>query len=117
MCSKQYNDKMLDILNDRNTYEIISPQTITNSTIIFNKTYKKLIGNTDKTWLSLIDYHPIVPTIYGLPKTHKPGIPLRPIISGIGTAPHKIAKSLAKIITPLLGTVIKSHIKNCNSLI
>ena len=49
--------------------------------------YKKLVSTEDKSWSSLINYHPTIPKIYGLPKTLKPDIPLRPIISGIGFAP------------------------------
>ena len=46
-------------------------------------------------------YHHTIPKIYGLPKTHKPGIPLQTIISGVSTAPHNISKSLAKILSLL----------------
>ena len=90
---------------------------ITNNINNFNKSYKKLISNEDQSWSSLINYHPIIPKIYGLPKTHKPDIPLRPIISDIGSAPHNIAKLLAKLLTPLLGTIINAHLKNSGSLL
>jgi len=117
MNSSQYNDKMLELLSDQNTYDQISLHTITQNTNSFNKSYKNLVKHANKSWSSIIEYHPTIPTIYGLPKTHKPGFPLRPIISGIGTAPHNIAKSLAKLLTPLLGTISNSHIKNSNDLI
>lgn len=39
--------------------------------------------------------------MYGLPKVHKPGIPLRPIISSIGTFCYNLAKFLVQIIQPL----------------
>ena len=55
--------------------------------------------------------------MYGLPKLHKSNVPLRPIISGIDSAPHKIAKTLAKTLTPLLGTISSSHLKNSGDLI
>ncbi len=54
----------------------------------------------------------MIPKIYELLKTHKPKIPFKPIISGIGRVPHKIAESLAEIVTPILGTINSSHIKN-----
>ena len=111
MNSTVYNQKLMDLLDDNSTYEQISLQTITNNINNFNKSYKKLISNEDQSWSSLINYHPIIPKIYGLPKTHKPDIPLRPIISGIGSAPHNIAKLLAKLLTPLLGTISNAHIK------
>ena len=43
------------------------------------------------------------PKFYGLPKIHKPGIPLRPIVSSIGTVTYNTAKELAKILKPLVG--------------
>lgn len=39
--------------------------------------------------------------MYGLPKVHRPGIPLRPIISSIGTFCYNLAKFLVQIIQPL----------------
>jgi hypothetical protein len=33
--------------------------------------------------------------LYGLPKTHKPDVPLRPIVSTIGSPSHRLAKHLA----------------------
>ena len=39
----------------------------------------------------------------GLPKIHKSGVPLRPIISSRGSATYETAKDLAKILKPLVG--------------
>ena len=74
MDSTVYNQKLMDLLGD-NSYEQISLQTITNDITDFNKSYRKLISNEDKSSSSLINYHPTIPKIYGLPKTHKPNIP------------------------------------------
>ena len=62
-------------------------------------------------------YHPIIPKIYCLPKTHPPDISLRPIIFGIGSAPHNIAKLLAKLLSHLLHIISDRHIKNSGSLL
>ena len=51
------------------------------------------------------------PKFYGLPKIHKPGIPLRPIISSIGTVTYNTAKELARILKPLVG-LSEHHIHN-----
>ena len=40
---------------------------------------------------------------YGLPKIHKPGIPLRLIVSSTGTETYNTAEELAKILKPLVG--------------
>ena len=40
--------------------------------------------------------------MYGLPKVHKSGTPLRPIISAVGTYNYKPAKYLNSILAPLV---------------
>ena len=43
-----------------------------------------------------------VPHLYiGLPKTHKPGNPMRPIISTVGSFNHEAAKWLSNVLAPL----------------
>ena len=58
----------------------------------------------------------VSPKYYGLPKIHKAGTPLRPIISSIGTATYNTAKELARILKPLVGTSIH-HIHNTRDFI
>ena len=53
------------------------------------------------------------PRFYGLPKIHKAGIPLRPIVSFINSQTYEVLSYLAKILSPMVGktenTVINSH--------
>ena len=51
------------------------------------------------------------PRFYGLPKIHKEGYPLRPIVSAIGSPTYKLAKFVASIIKPLMGNT-SSFVKN-----
>ena len=51
------------------------------------------------------------PRFYGLPKIHKPGSPLRPIVSAIGSPTYNIAKFVTSIISPLMGNT-SSYVKN-----
>ncbi|XP_076066088.1 uncharacterized protein LOC143039731 [Oratosquilla oratoria] len=53
----------------------------------------------------------------GLPKTHKPEIPLTPITSGIGSAPHRLAKRLAKPLSSSLGKISGVQLNNSSDLI
>ena len=46
------------------------------------------------------------PKFYGLPKVHKEGMPLRPIVSSIGAVTYETSKELSRILKPLVG---KSH--------
>ena len=58
---------------------------------ISNELYKAIYPNGSKAGV-----------LYGLPKIHKNGTPIRPIISQIGAYNYKTAKFLVKILTPLL---------------
>ena len=51
------------------------------------------------------------PQMYGLPKIHKDGIPLRPIVSAIGSPTYRLAKQLAGILSPLPGKT-DTYMKN-----
>ena len=43
-----------------------------------------------------------MPRIYGSPKIHKDGTPLRPIINYTGTIGYNVSLSLADILKPLV---------------
>ena len=58
----------------------------------------------------------VSPKYYGLPKIHKPGIPLRPIISSTGTVTFNTAKELAKILRSLVG-LSSHHVHNTRDFI
>ncbi|UYV78612.1 hypothetical protein LAZ67_16002141 [Cordylochernes scorpioides] len=65
-----------------------------------------------------------IPYIYGLPKTHKPGIPLRPIIAYHLSPAYKLSKYLSGYLTPLVKASpqssairdIPSFVQSVNSL-
>ena len=40
---------------------------------------------------------------YGLPKVHKIGNPLRPIVSSRGSVTYEVAKVISKVLKPLVG--------------
>ena len=40
--------------------------------------------------------------LYGLPKLHKSGVPLRPVLSAVGTYNYELAKWLEKLLKPLV---------------
>ena len=52
------------------------------------------------------------PRLYGLPKTHKTGTPLRPILSLVGSAEHNLAKFLNSILEPVTTRFSKFTIKD-----
>ena len=63
----------------------------------------KVIKNSsldEETKKKLTPKNVIMPRIYGLPKIHKPGIPLRPIVNIIGSPLYDLGKYLAKSLKP-----------------
>ena len=56
------------------------------------------------------------PNFYGLPKIHKTGTPLRPIVSSRGSITYGVAKELSHIIKPLMGQS-PHHLKNTQHFI
>ena len=65
----------------------------------------------NKKRLSLAHQFSSPPQIYGLPKIHKEGIPLRPIVAAIDSPTHQLARELAPILAPLADRS-PSHVKN-----
>ena len=51
------------------------------------------------------------PKFYGLPKIHKDGIPLRPVVRSVDSITFSCAKHLAELIAPVVGKT-ESFVKN-----
>ena len=52
-----------------------------------------------------------IPLLYGLPKLHKPGVPLRPIVSFVNSPSYNLSKYLVHLLSPLVGSS-SSHVRN-----
>ena len=52
------------------------------------------------------------PRLYGLPKTHKPNVPLRPILSMVGSAQHVVAQVLTEMLEPVLTSYSQYCVKD-----
>ena len=52
-----------------------------------------------------------IPFIYGLPKIHKPDVPLRPIVSFYTSPSYQLSKYLTRLLSPLVGNT-SSNVKN-----
>ena len=106
----EYETKLSNLLQDP-SYRKLNKDPTSLFTRKINKAIKdrEMIPDGKKWFLSKSTYLP--PRIYGLPKIHKPGVPLRPIVSAIGSPTHALAGYLAK---QLRGCVGKSphHILN-----
>ena len=58
-----------------------------------------------------------LPHIYGLPKIHKPDLPLRPIVSSIKSVNYNLSKWISNQLTPLLNLISGSHINNTDDFL
>ena len=102
---EDYIRKSEDLLK-KNTYRELTADPTNkykNKLISLLKTIKSQGGINNTTYRRLYPTGAVSPKYYGLPKIHKPGVPLRPIISSRGSATYETAKELANIIKPLLG--------------
>ena len=114
----QYENKMNEMLNDTDTYEKKPAGYIDKQSKTFNQRARKIIKKSErgKKLYHLLEEAPTAPRMRGLPKVHKQGMPMRPITSGIGSAPHNLAKILAKPLTKALGALSPAHIRNTSDM-
>ena len=94
----EYISKMLDILNDTTTFTAIDED----ATISKEDSLVRILQRiTNRGFLTEKEHSLAKPKgshcarMHGLPKTHKQGIPLRPVISSIGSYNYRLAKVLA----------------------
>ncbi|XP_076220960.1 uncharacterized protein LOC143174252 [Nomia melanderi] len=87
-----------------NTTVVMLPNQYYNiiTKLLDNNTYQKLHKDPTK--------------LYGHPKIHKQDIPLRPIVSAIGSLTYQLVKFLTTILIPLTGKT-KAHIQNSEHFI
>ncbi len=58
----------------------------------------------------------VCPKFYGLPKIHKPNVPLRPIVASQGSPTYVLAKYLAEILKPVVGKS-EHHVVNSKEFV
>ena len=104
MEKNEYIKKSEDLLNQP-TYKALTTDPTNkykNKLINLLKTIKAEGGIDNNTYKRLYPTGAVPPKYYGLPKIHKQGTPLRPIISTRGSVSYETAKELAKILKPLI---------------
>jgi hypothetical protein len=102
MNKENYIEKMLDHLNNSGSYKKLNKNPLNKIAKEVSKAIKlSNIKEDDKK--KLIVSCPSTPRIYGLPKIHKEGAPLRPIVNTISSPTYQLAKYLANKLKPLVG--------------
>ena len=112
---EDYDKKMLDHLSASGSYKRLVRDPTKKIIAEVTKTIKNssLDENTKK---KLISKDTLVPWIYGLPKIHKDGVPIRPIVNTIGSPTYYLAKFLAKKLRALVGQT-PSYIKDFTHMV
>ena len=102
MNKTDYINKSEELLNTSTYKRIPKDPTNRQKARLINilKKIKSEGGLSGDSYKKMYPTGAVSPKYYGLPKIHKAGTPLRPIISSIGTATYNIAKELAKILNP-----------------
>ena len=117
MKKEEYREKCGMLLEDRKTYQklksdptakykkqfIAALKVLKERNVIPPALHKRLYPTTDQP-----------PRFYGLPKVHKQNMPLRPIVSSIGTISYECARYLADVLSPLVGKT-RHHVKIINA--
>ena len=99
---EEYIQKSEELLHQPNHKILQSDPTnkYRNKLISLLKSIKAEGGMDENTYKRLYPTGAGPPKYYGLPKVHKLGMPLRPIISSIGSLTHATAKELSRILKP-----------------
>ena len=96
----------MSLLNDKSTYAVLNSDPTSKTQRKLNKMLldlKKAGRISDSTYKMLYSSDGLCPRFYGLPKIHKPGIPLRPIVSFVNSPTYAISGYLARILSPVVG--------------
>nr|XP_049602429.1 uncharacterized protein LOC125984529 isoform X1 [Syngnathus scovelli]XP_049602430.1 uncharacterized protein LOC125984529 isoform X1 [Syngnathus scovelli] len=112
-----YEESMQQLLQD-DTYEVVQKDPTEDKKNKLKALLKPLLIENKinkQAYNHLIPTANIIPRIYGTPKIHKPGTPLRPIVDSIGSVTYNLSKALTEIIKPLLGLTDR-HCKNSKQL-
>ena len=119
MDQQDYSNKAQALLQDTNTYKVLPKDPtlqLKNKLISLLKNIHQTGGLSTQKYKQLYPTSAVPPKFYGLPKIHKTGTPLRPIVSSRGSITYGVAKELSYIIKPLVGQS-PHHLKNTQHFI
>ncbi|XP_064479329.1 uncharacterized protein LOC135392552 [Ornithodoros turicata] len=110
---QDYDGKIRDLL-DNSTYENLKKDPTSQIQTKLNKILAdifKKYPDARALYSRLICRNGNAPGFYGLPKIHKPGIPLRPIVDFRSSPLRALSCYLHKVLSPLTGNT-PTHVRN-----
>ena len=118
MDQQDYTHKMMQILNDKKYKTLKRDPTVKIKNKIAN-TLKRLRNERqldEKMCALLTPRYSSAPQMYGLPKVHKEGTPMRPIVSCIGSPSYNLAKELSRMYPHPPGRKLPPHNEELSSI-
>ncbi|BHF60347.1 hypothetical protein SprV_0100331100 [Sparganum proliferum] len=95
----EYVTKAQELLNDNQSYEVVDTDPMKTLVGKINKSLNQMRNQkaiSEKDWRQIEPQGAALARFYGLPKIHRPNVPLRPIVALKGTPTYGLAKWLAK---------------------
>ena len=109
MDASEYEAKVNLMLSDSKTYEKLDKdptEKFKKQLVDVLKRLKTEGKISDQQYWELYPTMEKIPRLYGSPKIHKLGTPLRPIVDYTGSIYYKMSRALADILQPLVGLTI-----------
>ena len=119
MKKQDYDEKLVKMLSNDETNENLKRDPTAKTEKLLNKFISRLLDNqkiTQGECFNLKSSDAQAPRLHGQPKVHKPDIPLRPIVSFIGSPTYALSKKIVKILAPLVGNT-ESHVRNSSDFV
>jgi len=94
------------LLSNDEKYEDLKRDPTAKTEKLLNKFISRLLDDqkiTQDECLNLKSSYAHAPRLYGQPKVHKHDIPLRPIVSIIGSRTYALSEKIVNILAPLVG--------------
>ena len=104
LSNDDYDVKMKALLDDGETYSMLSRDHTSSLERKSNNLVSTLYKNgciTDAQRSKLVRHNAIAPKIYGVVKIHKPGCPLRPVVSTINSPIYNLSRYMGTILRDL----------------
>jgi len=119
MDTKDYDSQLNASLKDEKTYKQLS----FDPTDLYTKKFKNELKSlkeegkiTPQLFYKFLPRVSLCPKLYGLPKIHKPNLPIQPIVVSSKSPTSGLSKWLVSLCKPLMSTQI-SYIKNLSELV
>lgn len=113
---EEYNNKVQDFITGNNGISLLK----NDPTNKYHTSLKQELAESKALFTHpqrFLPRNPLPPRLYGLPKVHKPTIPIRPVVSYTNTLTHRIAYKLNKDFKQHVNYTPQHTILNSSELI